>query len=217
MPVAVKICGVTQVADAELCIAHGADAIGLNFHPKSSRYIDPAGARAIVQAIAGRALTLGVFVDASFEQIERLKTETGIACVQLHGDEPPALLARFLPHALKAIRVHDAASLEHARAFGGEHILLDAYVPGQPGGTGQAFRWELAVELARQRRVTLAGGLTPDNVARAVATVRPFCVDVASGVEQAGDPRRKDPARVRDFIAAARGVQAAEGLPNPAG
>ena len=211
MPVAVKICGITNIADAELCIAHGADAIGLNFYPSSPRYVDTVTARAIVQAVAGRALCVGVFVDAAYEQLVATRTETGIACVQLHGDEPPELLARLLPHAYKAIRVRDASSLDAARAFGGEHILLDAYVKGQAGGTGSTFHWQLAVELATQRRVTLAGGLHPGNVAQAVSAVRPFCVDVASGVELASTPRRKDATRVRDFIAAAKGLPNAVG------
>src|SRR5262249_9984291 len=142
-------------------------------------------ARAIVAAVADRALTVGVFVDAERDEIARVRAATGIRCVQLHGDEPPDLLASFLPHAFKAIRVLDASSIERAREFGGEHILLDAYVPGQAGGTGATFRWELATALARERRVTLAGGLVPDNVAQAVAQVQPFCVDVASGVEAA--------------------------------
>ncbi len=204
---AVKICGVTRVADAELCVAVGADAIGLNFHPGSPRCVAVDEAARIVEAVAGRALTVGVFVDASLARIAEVKARTGIACVQLHGDEPAELLQALLPHAFKAIRVRDAGSLQQARRYAGEHILLDAFVPGQPGGTGRAFRWELAVELARERRVTLAGGLDPDNVAQAVACVQPFCVDVASGVESA--PGSKDAARVRAFIAAAKGLPSA--------
>jgi phosphoribosylanthranilate isomerase len=200
--VAVKICGITSVEDAELCRSAGAEAIGLNFAPRSSRRIGVEVARQIVAAMAGRVLTVGVFVDASHEEIEAIRAATGIACVQLHGDEPPELLARLLPHAFKAIRIRDAASLDDARRYAGEHVLLDAYVPGEPGGTGQTFQWSLATGLARERQVTLAGGLVPGNVAEAIACVRPFCVDVASGVESA--PGRKDPALVHAFIAAAK-------------
>jgi phosphoribosylanthranilate isomerase len=198
----VKICGVTSVQDLELCIDAGADAVGFNFYARSPRRVDLETARKLVQALAGRALAVGVFVDASYDQIEVVKARTGIGCVQLHGAEPPELLARLLPHAYKAIRMRDASSLVEARRFGGEHILLDAYVPGQPGGTGARFDWELAGELAAERRVTLAGGLEPANVAAAVARVRPYCVDVASGVEAA--PGRKDAAKVREFIRAAK-------------
>jgi phosphoribosylanthranilate isomerase len=204
---AVKICGVTSIEDAELCVAAGADAIGLNFYAGSPRCLDPDRACAIVEAIAGRALTVGVFVDATYAQIAALKMQTGIACVQLHGDESPELLAALLPHAFKAIAVRDAESVQQAERFCGEHILLDAFVPGQAGGTGRVFRWELAAPLAQRRKVTLAGGLHPDNVAQAVARVRPFCVDVASGVERS--PGRKDPDKVRAFVAAAKGLPSA--------
>ena len=198
---AVKICGVTSVADAELCVEAGADAIGLNFFARSPRCIDAATARRIVDAIAGAALTVGVFVDAELEAIRALQQSSGFRCVQLHGDEPPELLAQLLPHAYKALRVKDDQSVADARRYGGEHILLDAYVPGEAGGTGHTFRWELAVPLARERKVTLAGGLKPDNVTAAVRAVHPFCVDVASGVETR--PGVKDPGAVRAFIAAA--------------
>jgi phosphoribosylanthranilate isomerase len=149
-----------------------------------------------------------VFVDAGYDEIARIRDATAIRCVQLHGDEAPELLALFLPHAFKALSVRDAASIARAREYGGEHILLDAYVPGQAGGTGATFRWELAIELARQRKVTLAGGLVPENVAAAVAQVQPFCVDVASGVETSASARRKDPARVSAFIRAAKAARA---------
>jgi len=200
--VKIKLCGITSVADAQLCVAAGADAIGLNFHPRSPRVVPVEVARAIAASVKGRALLVGVFVDASFETITHVSREVGLECVQLHGDEPPELLARLLPHAYKAIRVRDHSSIAQARSYGGEHILLDAFVPGEPGGTGRTFAWELATELARERRVTLAGGLVPGNVAAAIAAVRPYAVDVASGVERA--PGVKDEALVHAFVAAVR-------------
>jgi phosphoribosylanthranilate isomerase len=196
--IAVKICGITTTEDAELCVAAGADAIGLNFYPASPRSIDAERARAIVAAVGGRALTVGVFVDSTEAEIEALRSQTGIDCVQLHGDESPELLTHFLPHAFKALRVRGPKTLELARRFGGRHLLLDAYVPGESGGTGKTFEWSLATELARERHITLAGGLEPGNVAAAIAQVRPFCVDVASGVERA--PGCKDAERVHAFI-----------------
>ena len=198
----VKLCGITSVADAELCVAAGADAIGLNFYPRSPRFVSVDSARTIAASVKGRVLIVGVFVDASFETIAETIREVGLGCVQLHGDEPPELLARFLPHAYKAIRVRDQRSIEDAQRYGGEHVLLDAFVPGEPGGTGRTFAWELAAGLARKRRVTLAGGLVPGNVAAAIAAVRPYAVDVASGVERA--PGIKDEALVRAFITAAK-------------
>ena len=200
--VKVKLCGITSVADAVLCVAAGADAIGLNFHPRSPRYVSVAAAREIAASGKGRVLSVGVCVDACFETISDVTREVDLECVQLHGDESPELLARLLPHAYKAIRVRDQSSIASARRYGGEHVLLDAFVPGEPGGTGRTFAWDMATELARERRVTLAGGLVPGNVAAAIAAVRPYAVDTASGVERA--PGVKDEALVRAFVAAAR-------------
>lgn len=205
--VRVKVCGVTTLEDARMCIAAGVDAIGLNFWPKSVRYCDPARARAIVEALHGQVLFVGVFVDASEEEIARMREEVGLGCVQLHGEEPPALVERFLPHAYKALRVRGPSVLEEVRRYPGDHVLLDAYVPGHPGGTGAVFDWRLAHQVARERRLTLAGGLTPDNVASAVREVHPFCVDTASGVESA--PGVKSPQRVEQFVARARAASKA--------
>jgi phosphoribosylanthranilate isomerase len=198
----VKICGLTSPEQARACVELGADAIGINFYAGSSRCVDLATGRAIAEAVGDDAVTVGVFVDADAAELQRVKEATGIRCLQLHGDEPPELLARFLPHAYKALRVRGTQTIAQAARYGGEHILLDAYVPGEAGGTGRTFEWGLATELARQRHVTLAGGLSPDNVAQAVAAVAPFCVDVASGVERA--PGDKDLGAVERFIAAAR-------------
>jgi phosphoribosylanthranilate isomerase len=194
----VKVCGLTTVDDALMCIDAGVDAIGLNFWTKSARYCDESVARSIADAVRGRALIVGVFVDAPADEIERVRAQVGLECVQLHGDEPPALVARFLPHAYKALRVRNYRIVEEVRRYPGDHVLLDAYVPGTPGGTGATFDWELARSVAGERKVTLAGGITPDNVADAIGAVGPFCVDVASGVELA--PGRKDPELVRALI-----------------
>ena len=200
--VRVKVCGVTSLDDARVCVEAGVDAIGLNFWPSSVRRCDERVARAIVDAFGADTLMVGVFVDESEAEILRIRAEVGLACVQLHGDEPPELVARFLPHAYKALRVRDASIAERVRAFPGEHVLLDAYVKGRPGGTGATFDWTLARTIARERKVTLAGGLTADNVADAVRAVRPYCVDTASGVELA--PGVKDADLVRAFVRNAR-------------
>jgi phosphoribosylanthranilate isomerase len=200
--VKVKICGITRVADAELCVDAGADAIGLNFHPRSPRCVSVDTARLLAASVRGRALIVGVFVDATFDAIDEVIQTVGLDCVQLHGDEPPELLSRLLPHAYKAIRVRDARSIADAARYGGDHVLLDAFVPGEPGGTGRTFAWPLAADLARQRRVTLAGGLVPGNVAAAIAAVHPYAVDVASGVERG--PGIKDEDEVRAFVTAVR-------------
>jgi phosphoribosylanthranilate isomerase len=168
------------------------------------RRVSEAVASEIAGALRDRVLLVGVFVDASEAEMLALRERLGLGCVQLHGDESPALLARFLPHAYKAVRVRGPEVVAEVARFGGEHVLLDAYVKGMPGGTGATFDWSLAAQIAAQRKLTLAGGLTPDNVAEAVRTVRPYCVDTASGVESA--PGVKDAALVRAFIAQAKGA-----------
>jgi phosphoribosylanthranilate isomerase len=202
MGVRVKICGVTSVEDALAAVAAGADAIGVNFAAGSPRRLDVAIARSIVQALPARVVSVGVFVDFCEAELREVQAGVGLGCVQLHGDESPELLSLFLPHAYKAIRVRGRESLEVAARYGGEHILLDAFVPGVHGGSGATFDWSLAAEVARSRSVTLAGGLSPSNVAEAVRVVRPYCVDVASGVESA--PGRKSVELMRAFVAAAK-------------
>ena len=200
--VEVKICGLTTVDDAARCIEAGAHAIGLNFWAGSPRCVDVPTARAIVEAGGDHAAMVGVFVDFTLDQVREILRETGIQWAQLHGEETPDLVAQLLPHAYKAVGVKDSSAIELARSYPGEHLLLDASVPGMPGGTGRTFDWEIAATLAEERKLTLAGGLTPDNVAEAVHAVRPFRVDVASGVESA--PGRKDAELLRKFIAAAK-------------
>lgn len=198
----VKICGITNIEDAELCCEAGADALGLNFYPPSVRHISVESAQAIAAAVRGRALLIGVFVNENEGRVRSIRDTVGLDCVQFHGDEAPELVSRFLPHAYRAFRVRGPEILEQVRAYPGEHVLLDAYVPDMPGGSGARFDWSLATRVAEERRLTLAGGLTPDNVAAAVAQVQPFCVDVASGVERVKG--RKDPDLVRAFITNAK-------------
>ncbi len=203
----VKICGITSVDDALMAVDAGASALGVNFIPTSVRVVSTALAREIARAVGTRALVVGVVANLDVATMRALRDAAEIGCLQLHGSETEADVGTLLPHAYKAIRVGDAADVERARAFPGDYILVDAKVPGTLGGTGATFDWALVTELARARRLTLAGGLTPDNVAAAVKAVRPYCVDVASGVELAGGrPGQKDPARVARFIAEARGA-----------
>lgn len=203
----VKICGVTSVADAVACANLGASAIGLNFVPASPRRIAVERAREISRALRGRkVLVVGVVADLDVEAMRSLVADAELGCLQLHGDEPPEALAAMLPHAYKAVRVGTAADVEAARAYGGDYILVDAKVLGTFGGTGATFDWSLVTGLARERKLTLAGGLRPHNVAEAVRAVRPYCVDVASGVERA--PGIKDLDAVRAFIENARAAAA---------
>lgn len=202
--ISIKVCGVTTVDDAVACVELGASAIGLNFVPESPRAIDLATARAISDAIGDRARVVGVVADLGRGALEALRRDAGLEWLQLHGDEPPEALTPFLPHAYKAIRVANAADAETADRYPGEHVLVDAKVTGALGGTGTRLDPTLVVSLAKRRKLTLAGGLRAENVAEAIALVRPFAVDVASGVERRGDPRRKDLEAVRAFIEAAR-------------
>ena len=198
----VKICGVTTVSDAIACAELGASAIGLNFVPSSPRCIDVARAREIARAVAsGKLLVVGVVADLDVPSMRELVRDAEMGCLQLHGDESPETLAPLLPHAYKAVRVATSEDVDYARRFGGEYVLADAKVPHVRGGTGARFDWSLVKELARERKLTLAGGLRPDNVAQAIEEVDPWCVDVASGVESA--PGIKDLDAVRAFIAGA--------------
>jgi phosphoribosylanthranilate isomerase len=198
----VKICGVTTVADAVACADIGADAVGVNFVPTSRRCVDEAEARAIVNAVGGRVLVVGVVANLSVEQMRALREETGVGCLQLHGGEAPDDVAALLPHAYKAVRVAGAEDVALAESMPGDYVMVDARVEGALGGTGRTFDWNLVVGLAQRRKLVLAGGLTPGNVAAAVAAVHPWCVDVASGVESA--PGVKDLVKVRAFVEGAR-------------
>ncbi len=207
----VKICGVRTAEDARACVLLGASSIGINLVPSSPRCVDLETARNIARAaheanVNAEVVVVGVVADLSLEQMRALARDAELDCLQLHGDEAPETLAALLPHAYKAMRIASAADVERARAYPGEHLLVDAKVEGVLGGSGTTFDWALVKDLAHERRLTLAGGLVPENVERAVRALRPYCVDVASGVE--GDakaaPGVKDLAKVRAFIEAAR-------------
>lgn len=204
----VKVCGITQLEDALAAIAAGADVLGFNTIPASKRYLDNESIRSIVQALrqnsASPVLSVAVVADLPTARAHALHAELGVDRLQLHGDETPERLVELGAIAFKALRIADAADVAHASAFPGHPLLVDAKVQGQLGGTGHAIDWPLVEPLARARPLILAGGLTPENVAVAVRTVQPWAVDVASGVERDGDPRRKDPEKMRRFVDAAR-------------
>jgi len=183
-------------------VAEGADAIGINFYKGSSRYCDETEARSIVDSVGKKVMTVGVFVNAGDDEIRGLRDRIGFSYVQLHGDESPEFLQKLLPNAYKALRVRGPSAIDECARYGGDCILLDAYVPGVAGGTGEVFDWAVASQIAQKRSVVLAGGLNHNNVARAVAQVAPSWVDVASGVELS--PGRKDLDSVRAFIRAAK-------------
>jgi phosphoribosylanthranilate isomerase len=197
----VKICGITSPDDARRAVDAGADAVGVNLWPGSKRFVDDAAARAIVAAVPPSVLTFGVFVNAPPAEVARRLDALGLARAQLHGDEAPDAFAALPAERLvRVVRVRAEPDFAAAHAWGVPLFMYDAHVAGYGGG-GVTAPWPLVARLAR-RPFLLAGGLTPDNVAAAIAAVRPDGVDVASGVESA--PGRKDAARLRLFIDAAR-------------
>ncbi len=201
----VKVCGVTTVEQAVACADLGVDALGVNFVASSPRRVGERLARAVVEAVGGRpVLVVAVVAGMTVDAMRALVVRTGVGCLQLHGDESAADVASLLPHAYKAVRVASADDVAAAEAMPGDYVMVDGKVAGALGGTGHAFDWELVVDLAKRRKLVLAGGLTPDNVRSAIERVNPWCVDVASGVESA--PGVKDLERVRAFVAAARGL-----------
>jgi phosphoribosylanthranilate isomerase len=200
----IKICGVTNVEDAEQVVAAGADAIGLNFVPTSKRRVTLEQARLLLGVIAGRVQVVAVVADASDAQVRELREGLGIEWLQLHGSEDAARTAELLPHAFKAVPIAGPDDAQQAASFPGQRLLVDAKVPGASGGTGQVFDWQLVADLCRERQLIVAGGLTPANVAQAVRQLGPYGVDVASGVEAA--PGRKDAELVAAFVKAVRGA-----------
>lgn len=210
----IKICGITTVEDAQLTADAGADAIGLNFYAKSPRAIGLEQAQAIARVLPSTVVKVGLFVNASVEQIVHSFEAVPLDLIQLHGDEPPELLAALAGRPiLRAFRLTEAglspvaAYLAACRQLGctPHAVLLDAYRPGHYGGTGETADWSAAASYVAEATpppLVLAGGLTSENVAEAIRRVRPTAVDTASGVE--AKPGRKDPARLRAFIQAAR-------------
>ncbi|MGA9777074.1 MAG: phosphoribosylanthranilate isomerase [Limisphaerales bacterium] len=203
MSVRVKICGITNLADAQVAVEAGADALGFNFYEKSPRYVPIAAAAEISRALPPFTLRVGVFVNPAGEQVQRALAECSLNLLQFHGDEPPEFCTQFRLMSMKAFRIRDAGSLKELSKYRTDAWLLDAYASDAFGGTGEKFNWNLAIEAQKPGKpVFLAGGLTPENVGAAVWQVHPFGVDVSSGVESS--PGRKDRAKVRAFIKAAK-------------
>ena len=198
----IKICGITDPEGAALAVEAGADALGFNFVPGTPRRIAPEIAGAIIAGLPPFVACVGVFLDQSLEDVLRAAAVAGVGAVQLHGTEGADFARRIPLKVIKAIAISDAASLRVMPGYPAHAFLLDSHRAGEAGGTGRTFPWELAREARRHGRIVLAGGLTPENVTEAVRRVRPFAVDVASGVERA--PGVKDPQKVRDFVAAVR-------------
>ena len=205
MSVKVKICGITNVFDAMAATEAGADALGFVFCEQSPRYVSIDAAAKVIAELPPFVIKVGVFVDAAEELVYRAISHCGLNLLQFHGNETPEYCQQFLLMSMKAFRIRDETSLEALPLYDTHAWLLDAFTPGKLGGTGEKFNWDLAVK-ARQigRPIFLAGGLNPENVSGAVQQVRPYGVDVSSGVEAA--PGRKDVEKVKTFIQAAKAV-----------
>ena len=210
-----KFCGITRLDDAELAVAAGAWAIGLIFWPRSPRRAELDAAAEIAAAVKRRAEVAGVFVNATLDHVAQTADAVGLTMLQFHGDEGPAYCAeaarRTGAKVIKAGRVRSGADVQALTTFHTDYHLLDSYTAGVPGGTGETFSWEIARAHRGRIPVILSGGLTPDNVADAIAAVHPYAVDVASGVELS--PGRKDPEKLQAFAAAVRSTTLAPAAP----
>ena len=203
METKVKICGITNLADALATVAAGADVLGLNFYERSPRHVSMKNAAEIAKQLPSFVMRAGVFVNPSEELVLRAIGDCGLSLLQFHGDERPEFCAQFGLISMKAFRIRDAESLKQLPEFQTDAWLLDAFSPEARGGTGEKVNWDLALEAQKfGKPIFLAGGLTPENVAEAVRKVKPFGVDVSSGVESS--PGKEDHAKVSAFIAAVR-------------
>ena len=198
----IKICGITNIEDAHAAVDLGADALGFIFVPDTPRYIEPQTAERIISNLPPFITTVGVFADAPVETVSETIKFCGLRAAQLHGSEIPGYCDRVRERCrvpiVKAFRVEDRHSLSLISEYDVSAYLLDTYVKGKKGGTGETFNWDLAKGAKKYGRIIIAGGLTPENVAQAVQHVRPFAVDVGSGVE--ASPGRKNHSRIKAFI-----------------
>jgi phosphoribosylanthranilate isomerase len=198
----IKICGITNLDDALEAAEAGADGLGFNFYKKSPRYISPEKASEIISQLPPFIVPVGLFVNEREEKIREVQAQTCIQTIQFHGDESPEFCQRFGARVIKAFQVKDKESLKHMAHYRVGAFLLDSYHESLRGGTGDTFDWHLAVVAKTFGRVILAGGLTPENVAEAVKLVRPYGVDVTSGVEK--EKGIKDHGKLKKFITEVR-------------
>lgn len=209
MTVPVKICGITRPRDADLAARLGAAWVGFVFWPRSPRFVEPASAAAILAGLPPHVGGVGVFVDQPVDEVNAVADAVGLAAVQLHGRESAAACRRCRRRVIKAVRLSAGAGDDPDAVWSGATLLVDAFDPVRMGGTGRRVDWTRAAALARRRPLMLSGGLRAENVAEALRRVAPYGVDVSSGVESR--PGVKDAERLRAFLAAVAGADAAAG------
>lgn len=200
-PFFIKICGITNSDDAQLAVAAGATAIGLNFYRQSKRFVEPEKAKEIADSVRGKVAVVGVFVDEPVASVKRIASTVKLTFCQFHGEESSDYVNKF-PNAIKAFRVNDSLKSVHFEDYHCSSFLLDSFKEGEYGGTGTTFDWLLAREANEFGKIIVAGGLTPDNVQQAIEIAQPWGVDVSSGVEF--EPGKKDSDKVFRFVHNAR-------------
>lgn len=200
--VKIKICGITELDDALHAVDCGADALGFVFYERSPRAITSKRAQAIIAALPPFVTVVGLFVNEDPLTIRLIADHCGLDVIQYHGDESPETVRMAPRRSIRALRVSESTTIDDIDHYPACGLLLDAWVSGAYGGTGVRCNWEIAAGIAKKRPVILAGGLNPENIAEAIKTVRPYGVDISSGVE--ASPGRKDPKKVAAFIRAAQ-------------
>ncbi len=199
----VKICGITRIEDAHAAVAAGANALGFVFWPKSPRRVDVDTARAIIATLPASVTAIGVFVDQPADEVNAIAGQAGLGAVQLHGNENPQYVQSMTRPVVKAVAVEGGEPPAVDAWPPDVTVLLDVHDPVKKGGTGRTIDWNAASEVATRRRVILAGGLTPENVGEAIGRVRPYGIDVSSGVEE--KPGIKDHGRLKALFEAVHG------------
>ncbi len=198
----VKVCGITNLEDAHMAVNAGAAALGFIFVHSSPRYIEPVLANEIIRTLPPFVTPVGVFADVRREKVQRIVRASGVLCIQFHGDENAADLAGYTQPVIKAFRVSSEFDVQQLKKFPTKMFLLDTFVDGMHGGTGKTFDWAIAIEAKQYGEIILSGGLNPDNVANAIATVQPYAIDVNSGVESS--PGKKDGSKLKELFSALR-------------
>jgi phosphoribosylanthranilate isomerase len=203
----VKICGITNLGDAVAAVAAGADALGFNFYKPSPRYITPQSAREIIEQLPGAVVKVGVFVNEEADRVEQIVNQSGITALQLHGDESPEYCHEVADqYVIKALAVGQNFDSQLIELYHVNAIMLDTKHNTLRGGTGHTFDWSIAQQVSKTvPNLFLAGGLSPENVAGAIETVRPYAVDACSSLEDV--PGKKNHDRIRAFVAAVRSVK----------